>query len=147
MYNNAGMNNIRIADDESTLRYPWESIVYLAGDRWYTNGNAFNIAANFGTWTPNNSSNIEEISSSNIAVYPNPTSGKIKVSFSVTELSNTSISIKDVTGKTIQYINKGNLTPGIYTEQIDLSNFSKGIYLYELRLKNKTSNGKIVLTK
>lgn len=147
MYNNAGANNIRIQDDESTLRYPWESIVYLAGDRWYTNGNAFNIAANFGTWVPNNSSNIEEVSNSNIVVYPNPTSGNVKISFSVDELAKTSISIKDITGKTLQYINKGNLSTGIYTEQIDLSNFVKGIYLFELCLNNKTSNGKIVLTK
>ena len=57
------------------------------------------------------------------------------------------ISIKDIPRKTIQYINKGNLTPGIYTELIDLSNLAKGIYLYELCLNNKTSNGKIILTK
>ena len=107
MYNNAGNNDIRIRDDESTLRYPWESAIFVPGEQWYTNGNAFNIAANFGTWVPDNSSSVEEISNSNIVVYPNPTSGKIKVSFSVNELAKTSISIKDITGKTLQYINKG----------------------------------------
>ena len=64
MYNNAGSNDIRIRDDESTLRYPWESAIFVPGEQWYTNGNAFNISANFGTWVPNNSSNIEEISNS-----------------------------------------------------------------------------------
>ena len=147
MYNNAGNNDIRIRDDESTLRYPWESAIFVPGEQWYTNGNAFNIAANFGTWVPDNSSSVEEISNSNMVVYPNPTSGKVKVSFSVNELTKTSISIKDITGKTLQYINKGTLSTGIYTEKIDLSNFKKGIYLYELRIGNKSTNGKIVLTK
>lgn len=147
MYNNAGNNDIRVRDDEHALRYPWESIIFIPGEQWYTNGNAFNISANFGTWNPSGSSNIEEITNSNVAVYPNPTSGQIKVSFSVNELANTSISIKDITGKTLHHINKGDLTPGVYTEHIDLNNFSKGIYLYELRLNNKASNGKIVLTK
>ena len=76
-----------------------ESAIFVPGEQWYTNGNAFNIAANFGTWVPDNSSDIEEISNSNIVVYPNPTSGKIKVSFSVNEIAKTSICIKDITGK------------------------------------------------
>ena len=52
MYGISGSNDIRIRDDESTLRYPWESAIFVPGEQWYTNGNAFNIAANFGTWVP-----------------------------------------------------------------------------------------------
>ena len=145
LYSSANATPIVIRDDISTLRYPWESLIYIPGEQWYTNGNAFNISANFGTWS---TTNIEEENySSNLMVFPNPTSGKVNLKFSINKEANTSIIIKDLSGKIITNIEKGNLLPGSYSEEINLSNIAKGIYFYELKTNEFSKNGKIVLTK
>ena len=41
----------------------------------------------------------------------------------------------------------GNQKAGMYSEKIDLSNLSNGVYLYEIAADNNLSQGKIVLTK
>ena len=40
-YNNAGANDIVVFDDKTFPRGAWSSMVYLPGDQWYTNGDAF----------------------------------------------------------------------------------------------------------
>ena len=62
-YNNGGANNIVIYDDITVTRGPWSSMIYLAGDGWYTNGEAFYITANFGpTNNPCNTTSTTNIS-------------------------------------------------------------------------------------
>lgn len=143
MYNSGGINEIRIRDDESTLRYPWESIIYIPGEQWYTNGNAFDISANFGTWI----SNVEESVKYNTLVYPNPSNGMVQISYTLNAKTNTSIYVKDLSGKIVFENQYGNQNPGIYSEKIDLSRLSNGVYLYEISTENHLSQGKIVLTK
>ena len=53
-YNSGGTYNIVILDDKTVTRGPWSSMIYLAGDQWYTNGEAFYITANFGNNNPCN---------------------------------------------------------------------------------------------
>ena len=146
LYSNANQNPIVIRDDISTSRYPWESLIYIPGEQWYTNPNALNIAANFGTWSP--STNIEdELNTSDVIVFPNPTTGNVNLKFSLNKNARTTIIVKDITGKTILSLEKGDLSAGNYSETIDLSKNSKGIYFYELKTNESVNNGKIVLTK
>jgi hypothetical protein len=144
-YNSAGTNDIVIYDDQTFPRGPWSSMIYITGDRWYTNGDAFWISANFGSWDYNYVNETNSLSSFN--VFPNPSSGLLQISYTLNENTNTSVRIKDLNGKIVFENQYGNQNPGIYSEKIDLSDLSNGVYLYEISAENHLSQGKIVLTK
>ena len=67
LYSNGNNNPITILDDKTVIRNPWSSCIYIPGDQWYTNGEAFYISANFGG-DNNSNSNSDPIISS---IYPN----------------------------------------------------------------------------
>ena len=144
-YNSAGTNDIVIYDDQTFPRGPWSSMIYITGDRWYTNGDAFWISANFGSWDYNYVNETNSLSSFN--VFPNPSSGLLQISYTLNENTNTSVRIKDLNGKIVLENQYGNQKSGMYSEKIDLSNLSNGVYLYEIAADNNLSQGKIVLTK
>ena len=146
-YNNAGANDIFIFDDKTVQRGPWSSMIFVPGEQWYTNGEAFWISANFGTWTPNNSSNLEELAISGHNAYPNPTTGLVELTYNLMEAGNTSIIVRDITGKVVIEKNEGSLSLGAHKSFFDLSNLSEGIYTYELKVNNNSTFGKVVLTK
>ena len=122
-------------------------MVYIAGEQWYTNGDAFWISANFGTWTPS-STNVEELVVSGHNAYPdNTTTGFSKLTYNLMETGNTNIIVRDITGKIVIDKNEGSLSLGAHKSFFDLSNLAEGIYTYELIVNNNSTFGKVVLTK
>ena len=77
---------------------------------------------------------INEISTNSVAVYPNPTDGIFTVEF--TKEATVDISIMDITGKEV-YKNTMNST-----SQINISNLERGIYL--VRLLDRSSNSLLI---
>ena len=84
---------------------------------------------------------LEEIMSSDISVFPNPTTGLIYVSF--VNKSSSVLRVQNILGENV-YISNIN-AKGEVTKQIDLSNYSNGIYLIQLSSKYKIVNKKIIL--
>lgn len=81
---------------------------------------------------------IEELTNEGISIYPNPSSGVFNVeSFNS---GNYMIEISDINGKMIY--SKINLDENI---QIDLSKYSKGIYIIRIKSVNEIRTAKIVL--
>jgi len=147
-YNSAGMNEIRVLDD---LTYPyrsaWGSMIFIPGEQWYTNGEALWISANFGTWNPG-TSNIDEIQSlSGHNAYPNPTTGRLEISYNLVDGGNMNIIVRDITGKIVLTKNEGELSLGLNKSNLNLSHLSEGIYTYELSINNESTFGKVVLTR
>jgi hypothetical protein len=69
-------------------------------------------------------------------VYPNPNNGHLTVSYnSNTPKKDFSIVIMDASGKKV-YSEALNMTGNSFNKQIDLTSFSKGIYLVELQATN-----------
>jgi hypothetical protein len=90
--------------------------------------------------TVNITSGINDNSSSDlISVFPNPTTGIIKISEIKLENKNFDVAVYDSFGKLI--LKKGNQTI------IDLSAYSNGLYFLQLRTDNKILNSKIILFK
>jgi hypothetical protein len=90
---------------------------------------------------------MEEINShiSGLTVYPNPAhNGKFQLSFSSDKEENVVISIKDALGKSLIEKALADFT-GKYSEEINLSAFSKGIYTVELKTENGRINKKLIL--
>lgn len=65
-------------------------------------------------------------------VFPNPTTGVTTVNYSLANASDVAINVVDVTGKTIQTLNEGTQVSGGHTVNVDLSNFTNGVYFIEI---------------
>ncbi|MEQ9401994.1 MAG: T9SS type A sorting domain-containing protein [Cyclobacteriaceae bacterium] len=82
-----------------------------------------------------------------LTFYPNPsTNGRFKVRFSVPEENELSIKVFNLEGKEV-YNRYFERFGGMYSESIDLSGQSEGIYLLEIRQGSKRLTKKIVIDK
>jgi len=74
----------------------------------------------------------------NIKTYPMPARDYIAVEFSLYEENKVQLSLRDLTGRTLQVIPLGTLQAGNYTERLTLENGLRGLYLLEIT-GNETS--------
>ncbi len=65
-------------------------------------------------------------------VYPNPNNGKFRIDFDAEGLRNVEITISDITGKVI-YANDLGKVSGSQREEVNLSNYAKGVYIVQLK--------------
>jgi hypothetical protein len=76
--------------------------------------------------------------------YPNPTNGTTQIDYSVSDVSNVTLELYDVTGRKVKSIINSSVTPGAHTIQInDADRFADGSYFYKIEVKQ---NNKIVYT-
>ena len=77
-------------------------------------------------------------------VYPNPTDGIININFVSEELDNFEITVIDAFGKLISYEEKQDFV-GEYTKSVDLSSYTKGIYMIQIKTQESFVTKRIVL--
>jgi len=82
--------------------------------------------------------------SNNVLLYPNPTSGLISLSFNVKNESNVNIKIFDNLGQ-LMYNKAYKNVNNRFLENIDLSEFKKGIYSISINVHNKIFTKHIVV--
>lgn len=87
---------------------------------------------------------IGENNISELAVYPNPTSGDFGINISLKENENVLVRISDVAGKTV-YERNENLKAGNNRLMIASNRFAKGVYLLQLVTENSVNTQKIVI--
>ena len=80
----------------------------------------------------------------NLDVYPNPTRDIFNVSFVSEEIQTLSIRVMNIVGEVI-YEESLEEFVGEYTKQINLEDYSKGIYFLEINDTNGTINKKMIL--
>ena len=80
----------------------------------------------------------------NLDVYPNPTRDIFNVSFVSEEIQTLSIRVMNIVGEVI-YEESLEEFVGEYTKQINLGDYSKGVYFLEINDTNGTINKKIIL--
>jgi hypothetical protein len=86
-----------------------------------------NVSVNLNCKTYENEQNDLSINENDILVYPNPSSGKINISFSLEKSTILSVDVTDILGNIVYH----NIIDGLKNYNrfdIDLSNLSKGIY-------------------
>jgi N-acetylneuraminic acid mutarotase len=88
--------------------------------------------------------NIKEIREPITRIYPNPTNDLLNIEISNSGKQGLEIEIRDITGKVI-YQKKYNNANAHFTEQFDLSGFTKGIYLIKVRQADRVYVGKIIV--
>jgi hypothetical protein len=73
----------------------------------------------------------DEIIHSHFKTFPNPFVDAIKIEYTLTKSSNTSMQIFDTMGKLITKVDRIDEAPGKHTLQINTHSFSKGFYYYK----------------
>ena len=91
---------------------------------------------------------IEEMETQNFSVsqnYPNPTSGLTKVAIESVEAASFTLSIMDITGRTIEMRNLGRLDAGRHIEEINAAGFAPGVYFYTVASAGHKSTKKFIV--
>jgi len=78
-----------------------------------------------------------------LSVYPNPVKDKLHISFSFNNENNASVQMLDLTGQIVysEDISGNNL----YSRDIEVSAFSKGVYILKINTAGETLNKKVVI--
>jgi trimeric autotransporter adhesin len=128
----------------------WNDSIYIAGGFKFIDGDTVNYIAKWtgGTLSACGHLNVginESINANeSFTIYPNPTSNQITIEFELTETNNTSIEIKNVLGQTVKTITNKAFVKGSNKIEIDVSEFTNGIYFIQLQNGNGVVNGKFV---
>ena len=88
--------------------------------------------------------NIENVASINMLLYPNPTRGLLNIEFDNIDNKISSVSVVNVLGDKIYNDNLDN-KKSKYSSQIDLSKYSNGIYFVRLKTKDGFVTKKLIL--
>lgn len=90
--------------------------------------------------------NIEEIKFSNtISVYPNPTEGRIKISFNTTYENEVSFALFDITGRKVNELTQNKKMTGTQVLDWNIGNLNSGIYFLSVKIGDKNYINKIVV--
>ena len=100
------------------------------------------LVANSGKRVLNDSEAIEK---NRFTVLPNPSKGKITVSFSLLNDDNVKISIVDISGKETQLYNAKIFARNDIDISFDLSDYSKGLYLIHLVTSDSAQTERLVI--
>jgi hypothetical protein len=132
LYSGGNTFDVRIIDDNTVGQPAWSSAIWIPGAQAYTNGNAFAIRLQMGS-----NVGMEEDLLDNVSIYPNPSNGIINIEF--TNNQNSGLIIRDAFGKVVL---KKNISS---TSSIDLTSFSKGLYMIEITSNNQSIIKKLSL--
>jgi hypothetical protein len=84
----------------------------------------------------------------NLNLKPNPVAGMTQLTFTITEPSDLVLSIRDVTGRTINTpVVMNNKAAGTYTMMINASSYDAGLYYVVLESASQTRSVKMLVTK
>lgn len=119
---------------------------YLNGRKCYyglPNIPNYNLAAFIGSPCDTLTTVMDELKAEEYFIeYPNPASGSITFKYNFTAKNETTMCIFNNLGKTVKSV----LLPGERNEIVlDVTDFSAGIYFYQIKNNNKTFTGKIAV--
>ncbi len=87
----------------------------------------------------------DNISSFNIT--PNPATDFSRIDYSLSKLSNVTISIYDVTGKLLSSMNEGLLSSGSHFQMLDVSKLNAGVYMVAIESNEVKTTQKLIVAK
>tara|TARA_B100000029_G_scaffold450424_1_gene474362 strand:- start:302 stop:598 length:297 start_codon:yes stop_codon:yes gene_type:complete len=89
----------------------------------------------------------EDELSNMLNIYPNPVTNNMNIEFELEKASELSLAIKDVLGRNILNITKGDFSAGIHTNSLNTINLSNGTYFIELVSEDKIITKKFIVNK
>jgi hypothetical protein len=82
--------------------------------------------------------NDRDLDAFEMSIYPNPSNGEATISYSLTEKSNVTISLRDITGKLIFSEDRGVELKGDKTYDLKAKALNTGVYFYSVETENAT---------
>ncbi|MFH1011341.1 MAG: EF-hand domain-containing protein [bacterium] len=79
--------------------------------------------------------------------YPNPFNPTTSLKLSLQEAAFVTLSVYDITGRLVQTLHRGSLSPGTYSFAFDGTRLASGVYFVELRAGEAVSIQKMMLSK
>ncbi len=83
--------------------------------------------------------------SENLQIYPNPAIKKLSIEYSIAKKGAYKISMYDKSGRVVRKVTLPKREPGVYTTQLDISDFSSGVYFMRFEGSNITVKEKVVI--
>jgi hypothetical protein len=109
-------------------------------------GTYFNYSPYMGQVIIGNATGLNEIDNDAFFnVYPNPSEGSFNVSFEITKKSTYTLELKNTLGQVVYSENLPADFAGQYNKQINISEYSKGIYTLSLNGAEQKINKKIIV--
>ncbi len=78
-------------------------------------------------------------------LFPNPTNSITNLLINVSSVSEANIFITDMVGKVVEIVQRGSLSQGEHNFNINVSEFSKGIYFVNVNIDGKVSTKKLIV--
>ena len=82
---------------------------------------------------------------STLHVYPNPVSNQATISYSLNNTSSVMFKMYDMNGRLISTFDSGRQSKGAYTQLVDVSNITKGVYVIQMIAGDATSVAKLIV--
>ncbi len=154
LFSNNGVSEVGILDDESFAAFmpPYASLTFIPADpadpgstqRWWTNGTAHAIYANFGT---DGAVSVDEqpLLATQVKLYPNPASSRVQLDFQLLQPAKVTLRIRDLQGREMHQHALPLLQPGDHRQELDLSSLAGGLYLLELQAGNSYQHLKLIV--
>jgi len=79
--------------------------------------------------------------------FPNPFNSTTHFKLDIPEVANTKITLYDISGKEIEILFNGQLTPGRYELSFDAKNLTSGVYFYRIESQKFKSTRRMVIVK
>ena len=153
LFSTNGQYPCGVLDDESYIDFmpPYASLTYIPADpsdpgsssRWWTNGTAHAVYANFGQAGSVGVAEIMQLAT-DLRLYPNPTQGQATLDFQLIQSSPVQIRLRDMQGRSLQSRSFPILHAGEHRQDLDLSGLAGGLYFVELQAGMHTQFLKLI---
>lgn len=138
------INNSMVNNGNNTLTFLVMDTTSLSKSGTHPSLHAYSVV-----WSVNkNSTGLNDIKPQlEFSVFPNPASDAINIRYTVLETSQMTLSLADVSGKTIREISNSKEMAGEHAREITVSELPPGIYFLNIRINDQTINHKFVIFK
>lgn len=124
----------------TTIREGADGCIYAMKGGYTTTGTVFKICHTSSTGIAVNQKAENSIGQN----YPNPATGNTQIDYSVSDASDVSIELYDVTGRNVKSILNSSAEPGEHSVEVNgLDKFAEGSYFYKIEVKQ---DGKLIFT-
>ena len=141
------MNRIKVINSNVNV---WEAGSYfIAYEVTDPSGNTSTTVIRdvYVNYPPNCSNTFSGVTNFNlndaVSLYPNPTSGIVKIGYALNNNKPVSIEVTNALGAVVTRLN--NVAPGFGTTEINLSNFGRGIYMVRFTNDGQSITKKVIV--